>query len=746
MTALTAPLAPVETDRRRSILFGLFFVSGFCGLVYQVVWLRMAFAHFGIVTPVLSVVVSVFMAGLGLGAVVAGRWAESFCRARRISPATLYGLAELGIAAGALLVPVQMRWSEGLLLQAGGAETASYLALSAFAITVAILPSCFLMGTTYPLMMSFMRSTASRDERSFSFLYRANVIGAAAGTLGSAFVLIELLGFHATSLVAAILNVAIALVSFGLARETGIATGRGSETDIAKRRVGETSAAWPNVVLLATGFCSLAMEVVWTRAFTIVLQTTIYAFALILAVYLLATALGAAAYRRRAQLGTVPSDSALLIAAALAATLPVILNDARLYANAAVVLLSIAPFCYVLGLLTPKLIDTASAGNPDRAGRSYACNIVGSILGPLVAGYWLVTAFDPSTCMLILTIPILALAGWSVLRSPRQRTLLLPMGLAGAAAALAFGAFVSRSYESEIARSEPRLVYRDHAATAIAYGQGMDKHLLVNGVGITNLTPITKVMAHLPLALHNGARDGLVICFGMGTTARSMASWGIETTAVDLTSSVIAAFPYFHDDAATVSANPKVHFVVDDGRRFLSRSDRSFDVIVIDPPPPVVAAGSSLLYSREMYEVVKRRLRPDGILQQWFPHGDDAISQAVARTLVQSFPYVVAYRSVEGWGIHYLASMQPIPDISAETLVGRLPKTARQDFVEWQAPNVTALSFASDILSQRMPPSAVTPDPHGLPIISDDKPYNEYFFLRSALHRLNPKGVTGVAP
>jgi hypothetical protein len=84
-----------------------------------------------------------------------------------------------------------------------------------------------------------------------------------------------------------------------------------------------------------------------------------------------------------------------------------------------------------------------------------------------------------------------------------------------------------------------RVVRRDNTATVIAFGQGMDKRLLVNGVGITALTPITKAMAHFPLAfLDHPPRKVLVICFGMGTTFRSLLSWGEPTTAVDLVPSV----------------------------------------------------------------------------------------------------------------------------------------------------------------------------------------------------------------
>ena len=112
------------------VLFALFFCSGFCSLLYQVVWLRMAFARFGVITPVLSVVLSVFMLGLGVGSVFGGRWAE---RARRlgVSPAHLYGGAELTVGIGAFLVPLFLDAGADFLLKAGEASSSGYLFWSA---------------------------------------------------------------------------------------------------------------------------------------------------------------------------------------------------------------------------------------------------------------------------------------------------------------------------------------------------------------------------------------------------------------------------------------------------------------------------------------------------------------------------------------------------------------------------------------------------------------------------------------
>jgi len=292
--------------------------------------------------------------------------------------------------------------------------------------------------------------------------------------------------------------------------------------------------------------------------------------------------------------------------------------------------------------------------------------------------------------------------------------------------------FVNASYENPCVTGGERCeIRRDFAATVVSLGEGMNRGLLVNGIGITQLTPITQFMAHLPLAFRDSRPESsLVICFGMGTTYRSLLSWDIQTTAVELVPSVRDAFPYYHADAAALLKNVKGRIVIDDGRRFLNRTTETYDVIVIDPPPPIEAAGSSLLYSKEFHEAVKRHLKPGGIFQSWFPGGEERIERAITRSLVEVFPYVRAYRAVDGWGVHYLASMTPLETPTTEQVLDRLPAAAQRDLSEW-----TKMGLRTDlatVLGNEIPvASLLSADPSIT--VTDDRPYNEYFLLRRSV-------------
>ncbi|HEX5831312.1 MAG TPA: hypothetical protein VFY16_10055, partial [Gemmatimonadaceae bacterium] len=357
-----------------------------------------------------------------------------------------------------------------------------------------------------------------------------------------------------------------------------------------------------------------------------------------------------------------------------------------------------------------------------------------SIAGPLAAGFVLLPLVGEPRALTLLSLPPLLIGlallarGWRSAERPRGATSALAVAVLATSVAL-----VLHTRGVEWALPEPRRVMRDYEATSIAAGTGMERQLLINGVGITKLTPITKMMAHLPLArLERPPRNALIIAFGMGTTFRSALSWNIPTTAVDLVPSVPALFGFFHADADSLVALPNARLVVDDGRRFLERTGERFDVVIIDPPPPAEAVGSSLLYSADFYDLIRRRLRPGGILQQWYPGGGDpAVQSSVMRAIGGSFAHVAVYTSVEGWGYHILASDAPLPPRSAAELAGRLPASAAADLMEW-GPHADPVAQFASVLAGATPLAAAIGDPPA-PVLRDDRPVNEYYFIRRKL-------------
>ncbi|HTE90790.1 MAG TPA: hypothetical protein VK639_17655, partial [Terriglobales bacterium] len=197
--------------------FGFFFVSGFCSILYELVWLRLAMAQFTVTTALASIVLSAFMVGLGLGSLGAGHFMRTRGAGLAFSALRLYALTELLIGVSAIAVPRELSWGRALLqrLDAGHPLSgATFYLASGIGIAFTLVPWCACMGATFPFAMSAIkREFAGKSSRSFSYLYLANVLGAVTGA-AVPLLLIEEWGFNATLHVGALLNLCLALSAF----------------------------------------------------------------------------------------------------------------------------------------------------------------------------------------------------------------------------------------------------------------------------------------------------------------------------------------------------------------------------------------------------------------------------------------------------------------------------------------------------------------------------------------------------
>jgi spermidine synthase len=741
--------------------FLFFFVSGFSGLLYQTVWTRLAFAAFGVITPVLSVVVAVFMLGLAGGSWLAGKYASRIGAATKLSALSLYGIAEAVIGLGAIAVPFCFELARQWLLGAGNSDSTVYLVCSALALAAILLPWCLCMGATFPLMMSFLRAVRPDSQKSFSYLYLGNCLGAMIGVITTAFVLIELLGFKTTLLVGAMGNfsIACACVYFGskfkapapAVVEPVEAAASPTELDTRFRRV-----AMP--ILFWTGFASMAMEVVWVRAFLYAIGHEVYAFSQLLFVYLLGTCVGSFYYRKNCDRAGQPLALVLALAGGCC-LFPLVLNDvllrcevARMVASlvslfghaqkaetllppvsSAIALLSVFPCSALFGYLTPRVIDEFGQGEERAAGPLYAVNTMGCIIGPLVASYLLLPSVGVKTALILLSVPlILAILKEWPLRQPQEKL------LAGGLVVALLLTIPSTAYEDVPRRFFDNCqIRRDYAATVVAYGKDFGRRLLVNGNAVTALDQCTKNIGHFPLvALDHKPESALVICFGMGTTYRALLSWNIDVTAVELVPSVVKSFPFFHNNAPELVKQDNSHIIIDDGRRFLARTDKKFDMITIDPSPVMEKGCMSLIFSPEFFDLVKRRLNRGGIFEMFMGYCDQKTMQAVARSMVDSFPHVRMF-DARGAGIYCLCSNDPIaiPE-DANVLLGKMPPSAVQDLNEWSKGDSDAgRKHLNAILDSEIDVNAMLTGNPGVKV-TDDHPYNEYFFLRNTISRL----------
>ncbi len=434
----TKPPEQTAPSTARNWYFCLFFVSGFCSILYELIWLRLAMAQFGVTTPMVSIVLSSFMGGLGVGSLAAGRMIRKYAHRLTMPPLQLYAATEILIGCSAVVVPLELLAGRFVLEHVGRSlslSSAGYYVAAGLWLACTIVPWCACMGATIPLGMFAIRSGKQLESRrSFSFLYLANVLGAVAGTLIPLF-LIEEFGFTATLQCGMVLNLAICAAALRLAaRQTPAAatnetTNESHEFNSANestppgmpatsgRQLFGNGTLW---LLFATGLTSMGLEVVWIRLYTIYVGTLVYSFATILGVYLAATFIGSTVYRAwsRRHRGETPL---VWLFVWLAAVAPLLTADPRVAILPWLrVPLGIAAFSGLLGFLTPKLVDRFSEGDPDRAGFGYAVNVAGCILGPLVAGFALLPRFDERYALAALALPWLLVGVWSALRGTQS--------------------------------------------------------------------------------------------------------------------------------------------------------------------------------------------------------------------------------------------------------------------------------------------------------------------------------------
>ena len=421
----------------RFAIFVLFLLSGATSLVYEVVWLRKLTLIFGSTQFATSTILSIFMAGLALGAFLAGRQLT-----RTSMPALkIYGLLEVGIGLYALLVPLlfaglspfyQALWNAGL------SDSFVLFSLARFGgIAVVLLPPTMMMGATLPVLARQIADDPRRIGGKVGMLYAVNTIGAVAGTVLAGFVLVPRLGVRETLWVAAVVNGLLGLIAWRLAgrlprpgpRGTGDAErGLESPSDVPSPTHERRRLRVVLFVFGLSGFGALALEVAWTRVLALVMGSSVYAFTLMLLAFLLGLAAGSASFaaylRRRHPTEPAATFASLLVIAGLLAyatswafrALPRAFAEvyfwtagqtdwltgaARLSADQWMIvqfLLGLAvmfPATFALGGLFPVVLqlharELSAVGVS--VGTVYASNTAGTIVGAAVAGFALIPA------------------------------------------------------------------------------------------------------------------------------------------------------------------------------------------------------------------------------------------------------------------------------------------------------------------------------------------------------------------
>jgi spermidine synthase len=664
---------PPSDFGRKALVPACFLLSGASALVYETVWLRRILLIVGTTTGAVSTVLGVFMLGLGLGALWLGARAD-----RSASPLRLYAFLELGVGAYALVLPTLAALATPLYValarMAAGHPNLLAILRVGFCFALLLVPT-LMMGATLPVLVRCAARGAADFGRDLGTLYAINLTGAVAGSLVTGFVLIRFLGVRGATSVAVLVNLAVGLAALlwstrGPSAVTTEPERTGWAPAVSLLPAGLRPVLWGAV--LASGFTTMAFEVLWARILAFSFLSTVYAFTVILATFLAGLALGSVLFARteaRMQPIAVLAGAQLLagvstLLLAPVAGRPTLLLEALsrwggrtgaswvagMALSSIVALLLPATLMGTAFPLSTKLLvsDLRHAGR--RVGAAYLVNTLGCVAGSLTTGFLLIPALGLMGCLAALCVLQAALGAilvpWLGLRRRQQAAvaagILVVVPLAVLVALRSLQGPNPFDHLPAGARVE---AHRDDASASVSVVRRPrgTRTLRIDGFDASTDSAESGYMAmmtHIPMLLHPDPRRLLVICFGTGRTAGTGLLYPeTRIDVVDVSPAVFAFEGFFRAANREVARSPRARLVLDDGRNFLLTSRDRYDVITAEPMPPHFA-GVVNLYTREYYELARERLAPGGLVVQWLPMHLLTVpeSLAVLRTMQEVFP------------------------------------------------------------------------------------------------------------
>jgi spermidine synthase len=690
--------------RRLALASFLFLVSGFAALIYQVIWQRILGIFSGVHIYSITMIVTAFMAGLGVGSLLGGRFADRVARHRAV---LAFSVCEVGIGLFALIST--WLYYDVAYLQLG------FLVRYPFALPlvhfVLLLIPTFLMGASLPLLARGLVEDTGQAARTIGLLYGLNTLGAALGAFCAIWWMIGVFGFVGTTRVAAVLNFVVAAGALWIVRNLQREKTTSDEGSVPVEpeppRLSFGVGGWATLYWIS-GFIALSLEILWFRVLDVSIKQSPYTFGHLLGIFLLflgfGGVVGALMVDRSRRPGrtflwgqwfiSVSAGLALLLISHLPAQAwplanlvafwhsdfgismdalfralrdggdPRVVSDAlRIYGWVPLALIAVPTF--LMGW-TYAFVQRAVQTDPDRigwrVGLIQTANIAGSILGSLVTGAFLLTALGtPATLKLLILLG--ALFGClAALETFARRQLVSVLLVVTVSLAIAAGIPDSNRFWARFHGSPTEdVVVAEDASSTVALqlvrsgGRPLYAVLRVNGAGhsILPFGGAHTILGMLPALIHPDPKNVLLIGLGAGNTPWAAAAFpGLDEVVVYEIAKPELEVMQLHQDRwfrvpefRQLHDDERLDLHFSDGRLALRLSDKRWDLIEIDALEPYMAYSGNL-YSKEFFELVRESLAPRGLFATYIP------TARTRRTMVQTFPYVLSL-NVPGY-LHFM--------------------------------------------------------------------------------------------
>ncbi|MBI4229362.1 MAG: fused MFS/spermidine synthase [Planctomycetes bacterium] len=681
----------VSSGCRTLLLAILFSLSGASALVYQVAWQRILALQSGVGIHSIATIVAAFMIGLGLGSHAGGAWS-----ARCEPPRALALFATMELALAMFAVASAPLYYDLLYLRTTWLREPGWTCAAGHCLL--LLPPTFLMGASLPILVR----ACIRGEgagRTIGMLYGLNVLGAAAGALLTPWILIRFLGVRGALLAGATGNLAAGIGALLLSAMSRAPEDAGIEAAPPPTAAGPAPFPLPSACLLyfASGFCALALEIVWFRIMDAAVKSTAFTFGTVLAIYLLGlgagSLLGARGRGGRDPASRFLACQCLLLAWAGAAVGLLVRLPTGLPAYRALFkfwypairvpllpehwptfwkgyaglygILPLALFGIPTVLMGVSFSALQHAVQADarrcglRVGLLQGSNILGCALGSLVCGLVLVPTWGTAGAIRAIVLGGgLLFAGAGLLRGGQRRRFLT------LACALLGGLFLLPGNDALWRRLHGQtdlraFIVEDATSVSAIVPDGDGWRILVNNhahswfpYGGTHT-----LLGIIPALAHPDPRTAAVVGLGSGETAWAIACRpSMEHVSLyELSRAQATVLRLFHakhgyPHLGALLRDPRIRIVTADGRNALLRETfERYDLLEADAIWPWYAYSWNL-YSREFFELCSARLREGGIMCQW------GASDRVRDTFRSVFPHVLEF----GGGGFLIGSREPI--------------------------------------------------------------------------------------
>lgn len=680
------------------LLLLFFFLSGACGLVYEVVWTKLFSLSMGGTTYAISTVLAAFMGGLALGSRFGGKWID-----RRGNPLLTYGILEGAIGLYCIAVP----WLVGLIPSILGPFYDKYYVDNLFLFgllrfilsAVILLVPTVLMGASLPVLARYYASDKARFGWEVGRLYALNTLGAGLGCFSAGFFLLPLLGQRWAIYTAAFVNIGIFLIvvacwaAFGRHKKSESTADKKPKAGGDEKSSAKPGFEWSRTVLwaalavyAANGFAGMAYQVAWTRALTLSIGSSAYSFTIIVTIFIFGLAIGSGAGARLTDRFRNPAAvmawveilvgfSAIWVMWGLGQLpkwmLPIIARFSNDW-NALVItefvivgLLLLLP-TVLMGAVFPLAVKTVGMcrrGVGEPVGLAYGINTAGAIAGSLMAGFLLIPLIGLQDTIAAANIvnwvagAILlgAVASGGAIRRWAKTAVPVVLGILVTvwmppwdAAIMSSGPIVYAKFFTkmgDITSDRQRIIfYRDGVDTTVAVIKKGPESVFLRVNGKTDASTdfsdmITQVLsAHIPMLVHPDPKKVCIVGLASGVTLGSVTRHPVESVdVIELSTAVVEAAFYFEKWNHGALNDPRVKIIVGDGRNHLLMTRKKYDVVISEPSNPWIA-GEAALFTRQYFELVKNSLNPGGVFCCWFQGYE--ISPEELRMVMRTFQAV----------------------------------------------------------------------------------------------------------